>query len=81
LEVVLVADHLHLATSTAVERVFSQGRQLLSYTRNCLSPSTIRSILCFGNWSRKDLVYMPDLIKAVDTKRKTRAWDESSVEI
>ena len=71
-----------LATSTAVERVFSQGCQLLSYTRNRMSPSTIRSILCFGNWSRKDLVYMPELVEALDSrKRKHALVEEPSVEI
>src|ERR1700692_2300957 len=32
-----------LATSTAVERLFSQGRQLLHFTRNRLSPSMIHA--------------------------------------
>jgi len=59
-------------TSTAVERVFSKGRQLLLYTRNRLSPSSIRSLLCFGDWSRKDLVHMPDLVEAVGDKEKSR---------
>ena len=59
-------------TSTAVERVFSKGHQLLSYTRNRLSPSSIRSLLCFGDWSRKDLVHMPDLVEAVGGKEKSR---------
>jgi len=69
-----------LATSTAVERVFSQGRQLLSYTRNRLSPLSIRSILCFGDWSRKDLVHMPDLVAAVSDKEKLkkRVFEETS---
>ena len=69
-----------LATLTAVERIFSQGRQLLSYTQNCLSPFSIRSILCFGDWSRKDLVHMPDLVAAVDDKQKLkkRVFEETS---
>jgi hypothetical protein len=67
------------ATSTAIERVFSQGRQLLSYTRNRLSPYSICSILCFGDWSRKDLVHMPDLVAAVsDKKSKKRGLDDNS---
>jgi len=61
-----------LATSTAVERIFSQGRQLLSYTRNRLSPFSICAILCFGDWSRKDLVDMPDLVAAVNDKQKSK---------
>jgi len=60
--------------------MFSQGQQLRSYTRNRLSASSIQSILCFGNWSRKDLVYMPHLIEAVDAKGngKKQALDEDS---
>ena len=64
--------------------MFSQGRQLLSYTRNRLSVSSIRSILCFGDWSQKDLVHMPDLVEAVNAngKGKKRALGEdSSVEM
>jgi hypothetical protein len=72
---------VYLATLTAVERVFSQGRQLLSYTQNCLSPFSIRSILCFRDWSRKDLVHMPDLVVAVDDKQKSkkRTFEETSI--
>jgi hypothetical protein len=58
-------------TLTAVERVFSKGRQLLSYTRNCLSSASIRSLLCFGDWSHKDLVHMPDLVEAIGGKEKS----------
>ena len=54
-----------LATSTAVERVFSQGRQLLHFTRNRLSGASIRSLLCFGDWSRKDLIATSDVVKAI----------------
>jgi hypothetical protein len=80
---IAIADNHHSATSTTVERVFSQGRQLLSFTRNCLSPLSIRSIMCFGDWGRKDLVDMPDLIEAIGGKKsKKRALeDESSIEI
>ena len=53
------------ATSTAVERLFSMGRQLLDFTRNRLSPASIRANLCFGDWARKDLVDMPELIEVI----------------
>ncbi|KAG2069180.1 hypothetical protein BDR04DRAFT_971732, partial [Suillus decipiens] len=49
------------ATSTAVERVFSQARQLLHFTRNRLAPSIIRTFLCLGAWGRSDLLMMEDL--------------------
>jgi hypothetical protein len=58
-------------TSTAVEHVFSKGQQLLSYTRNRLSPASICSLLCFRYWSHKDLVYMPDLVEAIGGKEKS----------
>jgi hypothetical protein len=59
-------------TSTAVEHVSSKGWQLLSYTRNHLSPASICSLLCFGDWSCKDLVHMPDLVEAIGGKEKSR---------
>lgn len=66
-----------LATSTAVERVFSQGRQLLYFTRNRLSPELIRASLCFGYWSCKDLVRMSDIISAISGKGKgKRVFEE-----
>ena len=69
-----------LATSTAVERVFSQGRQLLYFTRNRLSPALIRASLCFGDWSHKDMVYMSDIIGAIlgKGKGKRASEDDSS---
>lgn len=70
------------ATSTAVERLFSQGRQLLHFTRSRLSPSMIRAFLCFGDWSRKDLVDMPDLALAIrgSRERKRPLSDGDSIE-
>lgn len=71
------SPNIILATSTAVERVFSQGRQLLYFTRNRLSPAMIRASLCFGDWSRKDLICMSDIISAVSGKGKgKRALEE-----
>ncbi|KIJ12593.1 hypothetical protein PAXINDRAFT_117928 [Paxillus involutus ATCC 200175] len=46
------------STSTAVERGFSQGRHLLHFTRNRLSPSSTRTLLCLGSWLRCDLCCM-----------------------
>ena len=61
-----------VATSTAVERVFSQGRQLLSFTRNRLQASSFRMFLCLGSWGRHDLVLFDDVLAAVraGSKRK-----------
>ncbi|EGN99645.1 hypothetical protein SERLA73DRAFT_38945, partial [Serpula lacrymans var. lacrymans S7.3] len=49
------------ATSTAVERIFSQGQQLLHFTRNRLSPSSTRAFLCLGSWLRCELISSADL--------------------
>ncbi|KAJ7501888.1 hypothetical protein B0H11DRAFT_1713149, partial [Mycena galericulata] len=54
------------ATSTSVERVFSQGRHVLVFTRNRLTGASIRKFLCFGSWSRKDLVRDADVIRAIE---------------
>ena len=53
------------ATSTAIEHLFSQGQQLLHFTRNCLLPSMIHAFLCLGDWGKKDLVNMPELVGAI----------------
>ena len=63
---------LRLATSTAVERVFSQGRHLLPFTRNRLSGHSIRALLCLGDWSRKNLVDNEIIVKALDPKNKRK---------
>jgi hypothetical protein len=59
---------MYLATSTAVERVFSQGRHLLPFSRNGLSPSSIQAFLCFGSWARCGLVIFDDVLAAVSGK-------------
>jgi hypothetical protein len=69
------------ATSTAVERVFSQGRQLLHFNRNRLPPSSIRAFLCLGSWGRHDLLQMEDILKAVGSKKRQRvSTDVESLE-
>ena len=54
-----------LATSTAVERVFSQGRQLLQFTHNRFSGGSIRLLLCFWDWSRKDMINTDHVVEAI----------------
>ncbi|KIJ14867.1 hypothetical protein PAXINDRAFT_115626 [Paxillus involutus ATCC 200175] len=44
------------STSTGVEHVFSQRRHLLHFTRNRLSPSSSRAVLCRGIWLQCNLV-------------------------
>ncbi|KAL4264910.1 Vacuolar processing and transposase activity regulator [Pleurotus pulmonarius] len=48
----MAIDYLTIpATSVAVERIFSQGRLLVSSIRNRLSAQSTRTILCLGQWS------------------------------
>lgn len=71
--VFIFVTNVVLATSTAVERVFSQGRQLLHFTRNRLSGSCIRSHLCLGSWFCNDMVGISELdsvVKGTSLKRK-----------
>ncbi|KIY66191.1 hATC-domain-containing protein [Cylindrobasidium torrendii FP15055 ss-10] len=49
------------ATSTAVERVFSRARRLISWERNRLSPQSTRATMCTGYWSLMGLVHDEDL--------------------
>ena len=75
--------YIALAISTAIERVFSQGRQVLYFTWNWLSPASIRSLLCFGDWSHKDLVSMPAIIEAIKghgKQKNKRVIEEISTE-
>jgi hypothetical protein len=49
----------------AVERVFSQGRQLIPFTRNGLSSSSIQAFLCVGSWARCGIIGFDDVLAAV----------------
>ena len=55
-----------------MEQVFSQGRQLLHFTQNRLSPSAIRAFLCLGAWGRCNLLFMEDLLAAVTNRKRQR---------
>jgi hAT family protein len=66
----IIINYLYTATSTAVERVFSQGRHLLYFTRNRLTPRSIRAHLCLGSWARHDMLRWEDLLAAMTSKRK-----------
>ena len=67
----------HIATSTAVERVFSQGRQVLHFTRNRSTPKAVRAFLCLGSWSRCGLITVEDIVKAVKGRSKKRKADNA----
>jgi hypothetical protein len=52
---------MKLATSVDVERVFSQGRLLLSHTRSRLSAQSIRCLLCLSSWATLGLIKDTDI--------------------
>jgi hypothetical protein len=65
-----------IATSMVVEWVFLQGHQLLSFTCNWLSASSICAFLCLGSWGQNDLILFEDVLAAV--KRNSKGKRESS---
>ena len=66
----MALDYLSIpATSTAVERVFSQGCHLLPFTCNNLSLGSIRAFLCFGSWAHCGLLVFDDVLAAVLSKK------------
>jgi hypothetical protein len=64
---------LRLATSTAIEHVFSWGWQLLHFTCNRLSTSSIWAYLCLGLWAQHDLLLMENLLDAIKLKKRKQA--------
>jgi hypothetical protein len=64
-----------IATSTDVERVFSEGRILLSHIRNKLSVQTTCALMCVGNWSSLGYVKDKD-IYAVTVQEEVEGDEE-----
>ena len=71
---------LLVATSTAIEHVFSQGHQLLSFTCNWLCALSVCAFLCMGSWGRNDLIFFEDVLASVRSNFK-RKRDSSDIEI
>ncbi|KAG2085957.1 hypothetical protein BD769DRAFT_1373994, partial [Suillus cothurnatus] len=67
------------ATSTAVERVFSQGRQPAPSTLHSKPLVSVidRAFLCLGSWLRCDLVAPEDLAGITKSLKKRKHEDES----
>ncbi|KAF5319422.1 hypothetical protein D9619_008796 [Psilocybe cf. subviscida] len=57
--------HTIPATSVDVERVFSEGRIVLSHLRNHLSVQSTRALMCVGVWSKLGYVKGSDIKKVV----------------
>lgn len=73
-----------IATSVDVERVFSQGRIVLSHLRSRLSVQSTRALMCLGAWSALGYVDNSDLravtiLPAVPPNRRepglAEGWD------
>lgn len=69
-----------LATSVAVERVFSQGRLLVSSIRNRLSVQSTRAILCLGQWSQFGMIKDSDVTNVAQMPDVEGAGDDSDGE-
>ncbi|KIM56227.1 hypothetical protein SCLCIDRAFT_133089 [Scleroderma citrinum Foug A] len=59
---------------------YSHRCQLLHFTCNRLSPSTIRAYLCPGAWGRCNLLVMEDLLTAVTSQKCKQSEREEGVE-
>ena len=84
LELIVTTTSVVLATSTAVERVFSQGRQLLHFTRNRLNGSFVRTHLSLGSWFRNNLIGMSEIepiLRGSSQKWKQSEMSSSSSEV
>ena len=76
----------HLATSVDVERVFSQGRLLLSHVHSRLSVQSTRALLCLGVWSvlgyvrdsdiKGVVVLLPELHADEEEDQLKIGWDK-----
>ncbi|EIM80532.1 uncharacterized protein STEHIDRAFT_67813, partial [Stereum hirsutum FP-91666 SS1] len=69
------------ATSTAVERVFSQGRHLLHFTRSRLSGKSIRVFMCLGAWNRADLITVEDQMPLDKGKGKRKYVEVDTIDL
>jgi hypothetical protein len=67
-----------LATSVDVERVFSQGRLLLSHIRSRLSVQSTRALMCLGVWSKLGFITDSDVKAAVLTLPELNEDDDEN---
>ena len=67
---------LNLASSVAVEHVFSKGQLLISHIRNHLSVQSTRALLCLGYWSKMGFVSLEDLkvVASLPDAKEDETW-------
>ena len=65
-----------IATSTAVERTFSKGRQLLHFTCNRLSGRSVHQFLSLGAWSGHDMIKTEMLVTTIAQSAKGKGRQE-----
>ena len=44
-----------------------------------MTGKTVRALLCFGDWCRKDIVSMVDIVEAVRDNKGKRKWSSEEV--
>ena len=69
-----------IASSVAVERVFSKGRLIMSHIRNRLSADSSRALMCLGAWTRAGYVETADLKHAASLPdaKDDEPWPEDN---
>jgi hypothetical protein len=73
-----------LASSVAVECVFSKGQLLMSHIHNCLLAQSTCTLLCLGAWSKAGFVKSTDLSAVVATlpdAKDDESWSDDDWEI
>ena len=74
--VLLIGNNFFIATSVDVERVFSQGRLLLSHIRSRLSVQSTRALMSLGIWSKLGFVTDSDIKATVIVLPELRAEED-----
>ena len=69
-------DQTYAFMDVGVERVFSQGRHLLSHIHSRLSVQTTRALLCLGVWSQLGFITDSDVRAAVVVLPEMNGDDE-----
>ncbi len=78
--VVVKITNEYLATSVAVEHIFSRARRLITWECNRLSSQSIRALMCVGAWSLMDLINEKDIL-AVTCEAIVPPKDKSAEEV